>query len=248
MRSAMLVVLAAGLLAGLVLLTVWFTRARRGTRDAASTLKVARVVAVVYGVLVLLGTLITVLQTLLEDAVQLSLPVRTFWPDLRPTVEILDGPTATVAGGGFEQAEVAVAGLDLTARLLLAGGHALQGITMALIAGAIALLCTRLLAGSPFRPVVSRVMMIAASAVAAGGIAWQICFELAGLLASSQVLTVNAWTASEAVTAEGVTGLPEPAMGFEIEFWPLFLALALAALAAAFRHGERLQRDVEGLV
>jgi hypothetical protein len=134
--------------------------------------------------------------------------------------------------------------------LLLAGGHGLQGVTMALIAGTIAVLCSRLLAGSPFRPVLSRSTTIAAVAIAAGGLAWQVCFELAGTRASAQVLTVTGWRAEESVMADPATdiGWPDPSFGFTLDFWPILLGLALAALAAAFRHGERLQRDVEGLV
>lgn len=33
-----------------------------------------------------------------------------------------------------------------------------------------------------------------------------------------------------------------------VEFWPIFLALALLAVTAAFRYSGRLQRDTQGLV
>ena len=44
------------------------------------------------------------------------------------------------------------------------------------------------------------------------------------------------------------TGLPQPSLGWSLDFWPLFLGLALATVAIAFRYSERLQRDTEGLV
>jgi hypothetical protein len=250
MASPMLLLLAGAAVAMLALAVVMIVRIRRGKAGPATVLRVTRFLAIAYAGLAVLGTLFGVFQSLLTETVQLSMPVREFWPELRPTVEILDGPTASVLYGGFQRAEVAVSGLDLPARLLLAGGHLLQGVTMTIIAVAVAVLCTRLLAGSPFRPVLSRSVMVAAVAVAAGGILWQLCFQLAGVLASAQVLTVTAWTADEAVMADPGTdiGWPEPSFGFTLEFWPLMLGLALAALAAAFRHGERLQRDTEGLV
>lgn len=37
-------------------------------------------------------------------------------------------------------------------------------------------------------------------------------------------------------------------MGFALDFWPIYFALALLAVAVAFRYSARLQRDTEGLV
>ncbi|MHA7862078.1 hypothetical protein ACX1DX_11990 [Tessaracoccus sp. Y36] len=42
--------------------------------------------------------------------------------------------------------------------------------------------------------------------------------------------------------------LPAPQLRLTIAFWPIFSGLALAAVAAAFRYGEELQRDTAGLV
>ena len=39
-----------------------------------------------------------------------------------------------------------------------------------------------------------------------------------------------------------------PQLRLTIAFWPIFSGLALAAVAAAFRYGEELQRDTAGLV
>ena len=42
--------------------------------------------------------------------------------------------------------------------------------------------------------------------------------------------------------------MPEPRLGLTIAFWPIFTGFALAAVAAAFRYGEALERDTAGLV
>ena len=47
---------------------------------------------------------------------------------------------------------------------------------------------------------------------------------------------------------QGSVLLPAPRLRLTIAFWPIFSGLALAAVAAAFRYGEELQRDTAGLV
>lgn len=222
------------------------------------TLVVSRFVAIAYAALTLVFTVITVVTTLVSDAVDVTIPVGTFWPEPHPGVTIDQGPTASVISGGFASADVTVSGLGTDARLLLAGGHTLQGLTFTVIAIVVALLCHRLLNGMAFRPVLSRSINVAAATIAAGGILWQVCFWIGGSIASTQVLTVTGWQSHEsqaddlgALTPDFdpfATGLPDPTFALSVEFWPLFLGLALAAVAAAFRYGERLQRDTEGLV
>jgi hypothetical protein len=225
-------------------------RSRRNGGDPATLLRFTRGAGVAYAMLAVVGTLIAVIQALSQDSVPVTIPVRQFWPEVLPGIEILDGPTATITSGGFERAEVEIAGLDTTARVLLAAGHLVQGATITLIAIVIVILCTRVLDGSPFRPMLSRAMTVAAAAVAIGGSVWQVCFQIAGSVASSQALTVSAWATDTAVAGDPGTdvGWPQPAIGLTFEFWPLLAGLVLAVLAVAFRHGERLQHDMEGLV
>ena len=45
-----------------------------------------------------------------------------------------------------------------------------------------------------------------------------------------------------------ITGFPSPAWDGSFDLWPLWVALVFFALAAAFRYGESLQRDTDGLV
>lgn len=222
---------------------------RTRTRPVGA-LRFAFVGGIIYAALAAIGTLVAISRALASSTTQLSMPVKPFWPELLPSVRITDGPTAEVVGGGFEWAEVAVTGLTLDVKLLLASGHLLQGATQVIIGIAIAVLGSRVLRGSPFGPTLSRSVSITAIAIAVGGLGWQLCFGLGGIAASTQVLTVTSWQSDSRFVPGGDTrrtGLPEPWGGFDIAFWPLLLAVALVSVAAAFRYGERLQSDTERL-
>jgi hypothetical protein len=221
-------------------------------------LVVGRIVGIAYAAIALIGTVVTVVVTLVNDSIAVALPVHEFWPGKYPWITMSPTPAASVVGGGFTRADVTVTGLGTDARLLLATGHAIQGVTVVLIAVVIALLCHRLLGGTPFRPILARSITVTAVAISAGGIAWQVFFGLGGMAASAQTLGTTGWDSKvpsieiadylDSVLEPSATGLPDPYLGMGIDFWPLFLGLALAALAIAFRYSERLQRDTEGLV
>lgn len=226
--------------------------------DRPALLFVGRFLAFLYAGLGLIGTVVNAIATLVGDAVRVALPVQQFWPETYPWITLDPAPATSVVGGGFTTADALVTGLGTDARMLLAAGNAVQGLTFVVIAAVIGFLCHRLLGGSPFRPLLARSMTWAAVAITAGGIAWQILLEIGGSLASRQVLEVTGWRA-DAPTAGMMdylnanfdtfdTGLPLPYTGFQLEFWPLLLGLALAVVAIAFRYSERLQRDTEGLV
>ena len=226
----------------------------RGHRPAL--LFVGRFLALVYAALGLIGVIINTIATLVSNTVPVALPVQQYWPSTYPWVTLDSVPPASVVGGGFTVADVMVDGLGMDARILLAAGNAVQGLTFVLIAAVIALMCHRLLGGSPFRPLLARATTWAAIAITVGGIAWQILLDIGGGLASRQVLEVTSWTGRTPSAEIGeylfqefsTTGLPEPAFGVTVGGWPLIVGFALAAVAVAFRRSERLQRDTEGLV
>lgn len=245
-----------GLVATVFLVRRDATDRSQGHRPAL--LFIGRFLAFVFAGVALIGTIVNAIAMLADGAVQVALPVQQFWPETYSWITLDPAPAASVVSGGFTTADVLVTGLGVDARLLLAAGNAVQGLTFVVIAAVIALLCHRLLGGSPFRPLLARSMTWAAVAITVGGIAWQVLLQIGGGIASRQVLEVAGWRA-DAPTAEMMnylntkfdmysTGLPMPYPSFQIEFWPLLLGLALAAVAIAFRYSERLQRDTEGLV
>lgn len=203
--------------------------------------------AILYAAFSALGAIWLVAATLMSEAVTVDLPVATFWPSLKPSVQITDGPSAHVEAGGFDTAHVSVTGLDLGTRFWLAGGHALTGLTFALIGVVVAILCLRLLRGRPFDRTLSAAMFVTAMTVAVGGLAWQICFAVGESSASQQVLAITGWSINEADVPGGISeiGLPAPALSSYVDFWPIFVGVALAAVGIAFRYGGQLQREKE---
>jgi hypothetical protein len=215
-------------------------------------LRITQIGAALYATITAIGTVVTVVGVFVSDAVQLSMPVATFWPKLLPSVHVTEGPTAQVTGGGFESAQVTVAGLGMDTKLWLASGHLVQGLTYVVLGITIALLCSRLLGGNPFRHAMSKAFSFAAAAIVVGGLGWQVCFAVGGWKASLQTLTVTAWNINDRdVGADGALdeiGWPHPGGGLSVDFWPIFIALALVAVAVAFRYGEKLQIDKARLV
>ncbi len=250
-------VVALVLILGLVV-TVVIVRRNSDHADPGQrpvVLVVGRVLALLYAGVALIGTVIGTVATIISDTVQVSLPML-YQPATYPWVTLDPAPAASVVGGGTATADVVVAGLGMDARLLLAAGTLIQGITIVVIAGVVALLCHRLLAGSPFRPLLTRWIMRTSALIAVVGLVWQVCYGVGNSIASHQVLELSGWradTPSEAISDYVFTvlpgsGPPDPTLAIQIDFWPLFLGLALAAVAIAFRYSERLQRDMEGLV
>jgi hypothetical protein len=215
------------------------------------TLQVTRVIAVIYATTSVVASAVVTVSIFVGDSVHVALPVREFWPSLPPGAK-LDAPQATVVGGGFDVASVTVSGLDLPTRIWLAADQLLQGATAVIIAIVLISLCTSVLRLNPFRAALIRGITVAAATVIAGGILWQLCGAIGGLLASYRVLNIGGAEFTDVIRITDLTtvyGMPRPGGGsFMIDLWPFGIGIALLAIAAAFRYGERLQKDTEGLV
>lgn len=201
-------------------------------------------------------TISTVVNDFTNRSVSVALPVMSFWPRLPAGERIVAGTTATVTGGGFTSATVDASGLDTATRAWLAGSTLLQGITVIVIAAVVAALCSTMLRRDPFQPSIARGVRITGITVIVGGLGWQICSAVAGSLASAQVLHFSAAELAPAVKPDArslgelttIVGFPQPGTAFQVEFWPIWVGLALLALSAVFRYGTQLKRDSDGLV
>lgn len=199
------------------------------------------------------GTILFTGWQLISDftsrTVNVTIPVQQFWPELPAGGKLL-GPTAHVLSGGFTDAAVSVSGLDVAARSWLAASSLLQGATIAILAITVATLCSTVLKGQPFRPTLTRGIRVTAFAIMFGGIGWQLCSGIGRSLAAQQVLRLNSAEFTNKIDFDlaTITGFPSPGFDGSIDLWPIWAGLAFFALAAAFRYGERLQRDTEGLV
>jgi len=218
---------------------------------APKLLRVTFVLSVIYIAGTVIGTLMLIVQALLsEDTVDVTIPLAQFWPQLYPGVEV-SGPTAEIVRGGITTATVEMTGLGMDARLFLAGGYLVQGITLVLIGIAVATVCSRLGTDKPFAGAVTHSVRLAAASIMIGGIVWQVLLNVGGLIAAGQALAVTGSTAVNDLLpgngesfGQSSTGWPEPGT-FSIELWPIWLGLALLAVAAAFQYGDKLQRERE---
>jgi len=226
------------------------TARARSTDGSPIVVRVTLWVAVAWAVFSVIGATVIALTTLMQDDIRVIVPVQEFWPQL-PDGVVVEGPTATIWGGGFTSAELLTRDLSTGVRSMWAIAQAFAWLVPGTIAAMIAVACYQLLAGRAFAPVVARMAMVTAVVVATGGIAAQVLGDIAGSMASTELLFVGASrTPADIPGIEHVLDAWWPAATFSITFpfWPIAAGLAFAALAAILRYGSRLQRDTEGLV
>lgn len=227
-----------------------YRRARDEARGFGVVL-LTRVLAWISIAGVALVTVSTVVSHLTSRSISLRLPVYEFWPTLQAGATIISGPTAQVTSGGFTSAEVYVSGLDMAARAWLAGSSLLQGATIIMIAIVVVTLSSTILRNDPFQPAVTRGIRLVGITVIVGGLAWQACSGVGESLASKQVLQLGSTELKDSASWDNnvpIIGFPQPSPHIQVDLWPIGVGLVMLVLAAAFRYGERLRRDTDGLV
>lgn len=222
----------------------------------------ARVLSLIYLAVTMVGTAYALYRVLFTDqAQQISLPVRSFWPEIPDGYDVAEGPTAEVVGGGFTHADVLIAGLGRDVSYWLAAGQLAQGLTAILVGLAVFRMSSQLGQTASFQPAMARATKLAGIAIMVGGITWQAAFSTAGSIASQQTLRYTAWGSSGEVppTVNGSSidtplGVGET-LDISVDFWPIGVGIALLVVAYAFRYGEKLQStnarlraDSDGLV
>lgn len=247
-------VVAAALVAALsAAVVVIFTRSRMRATLADDgvppVIRVTFVAAVLWAGISIVGALVTAIATLVQAEVPITVPTGVYWPAL-PDGAFVEGTSATRTGGGFGSADVLVEGLSLGARICWAIGQALWWLLPGAVAAMVALACYRLIRGRVFAPVLSRMSMATAVVVSLGGVAAQVLSDVAGSMASTELLSYSGGGYDEVAGVENVLDAwwPQAAFGVSIPFWPIAAGLAFAALAVVLRNGTRLQQDTEGLV
>ncbi|MFS2279740.1 hypothetical protein V2S04_02820 [Microbacterium sp. OR21] len=241
--------LAAGLVVVLGVAVVAFARAGVRGRGESSVIRVTFWVALLWAGIAIIGALVTAVSTLVQSVVQITVPTAAYWPTL-PEGAFVEGASATRTGGGFTAADVVVEGLSVGARVCWAIGQALWWLVPGAVAAMVALSCLQLLRGRAFAPVLSRMSMVTAVVVCAGGIGAQVLSDIAGSMASTELLSYSGGGFEEVAGIDDVLKAwwPDPMFSVTVPFWPIAAGLAFAALAVILRHGTRLQRDTEGLV
>lgn len=248
--SWLLVILVLGVMA-MILFAHRSGRKDPGAVAGAGMVNATRRIAWVYLAFCVVGGLIASAGTLWGTEVAVRLPVAEFWPALPGNVTI-DTPLATVESGGFRWADVNVRGLDMEVRLMLTGSILAQA-AVAVGAGlAIIKLCTADKSHSLFVPQLVRGVQQLAGVVLLGGMLWQACEIFGGSMAAEQVLGATAWgQAGETMVwtdIHNIVGLPSVGYAWEFNLWPIGVALVLMVLAELFRQGNKVQKDVAGLI
>lgn len=165
------------------------------------------------------------------------------WIDDVPANVTLNGDGSAVAASGTKLLSVSASSVDVWVdglapgtRAVIAAGDVLAVAMTAVPAVIIALICSAILRGRPFAAATVRALTWGAVAIGVGGVLTDILVTVGKTLVANDALP-----AMGDISSPGVFQLQVP-------LWPLATALALLALAAAFRYGARLQRDTEGLV
>lgn len=179
-------------------------------------------------------------QKLVDGIHSFELGVRS---DLLPSI---DPPTTgtAIVGGPFEgspvivtSVRVNVSGLSDSSVALLVATHVTAFLLYAVLISAVVYLCVRLLRGQPF----ARSMTIAAVVVSLALIVLGSGSDIMGEYLRNGI--------QSEILGPGIP--PEPYSGGTSFSFPggyLMAGLAVAVIALAFRIGDRVQRDTEGLV
>ncbi|MGI6877189.1 hypothetical protein [Microbacterium sp. gxy059] len=228
--GALLLWLAAGLIAIGAIGVIAFVLAKR-SGSPSPALSITRSLAFAWLAISALIVPLAIYVTLIAPTVMIpdaEIPVTG-----TPSPCDIDDPSvacAWSAGAGGE-----FPGLAVGIRVLLLLGRLLQIAVFAAPAAALFVLARDALAGTPFTRAVVRTVTAVAIAVAAGGILSHLLLDISGALA-----------VRDAAADLGLDA--PPTFALSLPLWPLAAGVGIAGLAAVFRHGERLQRDTEGLV
>lgn len=197
--------------------------------------------ALVGSLLATLTGVVTVVLTFVGDRVTLAVPViariETVPDALRAT------PEASILSGTAQQSPlmlaVAVAGLDLTTRVLAA----LQTATLTAVVVTILVMTARVArqsyAAEPFSRSLSRLLIAGGATLAVGATLAQALGNAAGARAHEQLFFLRPGA------FDGVENVPP---SWSLDLWPAGVGLVLIVVAGLIRSGERLQNETRGLV
>lgn len=196
-------------------------------------------------------------QTLIGDTTTVQVPLAVHAPDVLVPGVVIDKPAAVIVSGGVDRATLTIHGLSWEARSLLSLETLLQVATVVFLAWVIRRLARNIQAGAPFARL-SRPLVQAAAVLFGGGFLWSIAGGVGAYMAGREALEIHGWYGPDSVlgglpldpnTALSYLGWPQPAdWSINFSILPFAVAVVLTLLGLAFRTGERLQKDTEGLI
>lgn len=197
-------------------------------------------------------------QSLFGKEVGVTIPVLGAQPRLPDG--IVDAITmATIVGGAVDQATLFIEDLTMTTRLLLFANQLTWAVTLGAIA-IVALRAAKALREGNIFGFAPRAIMTTAIIVAVGGVAGSMLDDISAWRAGVEALQVTSFgiegpLAHDFDTYDGDAQLflsehgwlTPDGLNITLPFWPLSIGVALALVGTAFRTGQQLQKDVEGL-
>lgn len=240
---------AVALVIAVVAVTLLSRRGRSG--GSPFRLRAATVVAWVFFAIALVTTALRVGGIWLSPEAMFPVQVHPFQPALSPDVEIAGIHPDAVTGGGLTSGEVLIQGADSATRAWATLSALAGGALFAAVAFVVARIAKAAKASEGLTSRLSRLLGGLSIVVLALGTLQQ-WFEQSTAASAAQFVYGSVFLESipsaEDPSVEVPFLWPRTSFGIAIDFWPIGAALALAALAAVIRHGERLQRDTEALV
>jgi len=249
--------IVAALLLGLVLVGL-LAVASRVLRSGPALVRFVVVACRVVVAVVVVWLLVTIGLTLVSDTTTVAVPLAVHPPAVKLPGLSIDLPPASIVAGGADRATLTVTGLSWGSRLLLAGAALLKGAVAIVIVLIVGRLAGNLQTERPFGGLATPLLR-GAVVLGVGSIAWSLLESIGAFWAGQEALGVHGWGGEESgpwvdffpTNAADLSylGWPEPALwSVTFSFFPLAAALAMALLGLAFRAGEQLQSDTEGLV
>jgi len=229
--------LTLAVLAALVGGVVWFRR-RRGSRTAASS--AALTISGWWLALTAIGMVIIVVKVFASDSAEFTGQTNVWlsWPSDLPCADLMP-PDAADAGAalncsGSALSDFTVVHASFGLRALAGGAQMVAALFMAVPAMMLGVISWQALRGSAFARVVPRALLWGAAGILVLGVASDLLGGIAATVALREVFPADSewypWAFLLTVT-----------------WWPFLAAVGLAALAAVFRQGVRLQADNDQL-
>jgi hypothetical protein len=227
-------------------------------------------VGLIAGLSTLAITLIRLFEVLWSPVISASLRVKEFWPSLPSSLEYQTNASTQVVSGGFRIAEIQVAGLDVSTRLV----YGLEALSWGLAFGVAFFVLFRLALavsrGSEFRNLSSRWLQFAGAFVIISGLIGSVAQAVARFLLSEQMFGQSeSWKADETIANPwlppsanesdsfdvyvhqifGATSRPlDLGASFDLPIWPLAIGLTILLISVLLKRGERLSAELEDLI
>lgn len=227
--------IALAVIAVVIGLFVWIGR-RRGSRTIA--LDAALTISGMWIILSTIGAIVIVAKVFQVDWAELS--GRTLvWVDWSSSIPCMQPDLSTTTGatlqcGGTELTEFTVANASLGLRALAGAAQLSTGVLTTLPAVILAVICFNTLRGRAFTRTITRALVGGAIAVLVFGVASDLLSSIAATAGLREVFAPDSpWY--------------PPRFQLTVTPLPFVAALMLAALAAVFRQGMKLQNERDAL-